>query len=144
MAAAVLAQVPQLKNYQISQLYQFSEFNALANALDNSGVQDVFALNTVGISRLAVRLTVATNALAAFQIKARFSSEDGTEIVLFSTSADFLAPKGVLVASSGDLTTLAVGSGWFIIDVSGFSAVILAANSGNAGGSTLAVNAGGQ
>ena len=144
MAAAVLAQVPQLKNYQISQLYQFSEFNALANALDNSGVQDVFALNTVGISRLAVRLTVATNALAAFQIKARFSSEDSTEIVLVSTSADFLAPKGVLVASSGDLTTLAVGSGWFIIDVSGFSAVILAANSGNAGGSTLAVNAGGQ
>ena len=144
MAAAVLAQVPQLKNHQISQLYQFSEFNALANALDNSGVQDVFAFNTAGISRLAVRLTVATNALAAFQIKARFSSEDGTEIVLFSTSADFLAPKGVLVAASGDLTTLAVGSGWFIIDVSGFSAVILAANSGNAGGSTLAVNAGGQ
>jgi hypothetical protein len=143
MVAAVLATAPQLKKTQVSRLYPFAEFNAAASAMDNSGVQDIFTLDVEGLSRICVRLNVATNALAAFQIKAFFSSEDNS-VTLFSTAADFLSPRGLLIGASGDLTTLAVGSGWFIMDVTGISKVVLSANSGNAGGSTLALSAGGQ
>lgn len=144
MAAATMVFVNELRKTHVARLYPFAEFNAGPNALDNSGVQDIFTLNVEGLKRICVRLTNATNALAAFNIKAYFATEDTTAVVLFSTSADFVAPKGLLVAASGDLTTLAVGSGWFIMDVGGISKLVLSANSSAAGGSSLSVNAGGM
>ena len=144
MVAAVVQNVLQIKKTQREKLFPFGEFNAIANAMDNSGVQDIFFLDTEGIQRICVRLTVATNALAALQVSALFSSEDTTSVTLASVATDYTVPKGLMVGASGDLTTLAVGSGWFIMDVTGISKLKISANSSAAGGSTLALNAGGQ
>ena len=142
MAAATLAKAARINKPANEQLYPFHEFNAVANALDNSGLQDIFTLDVEGMRRIAIRLTVATAALTAFAISALFNSEDGTFVTLASVSGDFTAPKGLLVGASGDLTTLGIGSGWFVLDVSGLSKIKLSANCGTT--ATLALAGGGQ
>lgn len=141
MAAASLKEAAAIINTQ-QHRPPFVSFNGAANAMDNSGVQDVFWLNVEGMKRIAVRLQVATNALAAFVIQGLVNIQDGTWITIASTSGDYLSPKGILVGASGDLTTLAVGSGWFILDVDGFSKIKIQANSSAVGGSSLAVAGG--
>ncbi len=95
---------------------------------------------TQGIDRIFVETTVAVAALTGFQIQAR-ASDQAPYVVLYSTSADFLSPKGVLVGASGDLTTQGIGTGWFILDVRCFSQIQVYATS--AGTATLALNSGG-
>ena len=103
----------------------------------SSTLQATFA---VGKSvRMMVKLTVATAALTNFTISARATTA-ATYDVLYSTTADFTTPKGVLVGCSGDLTLLGIGSGWFIMDVRGMESVRLFATS--AGTATLALNMG--
>ena len=142
MAAATLVRVtpdttqPQRRNV-------FASYSAVANALDNSGVQDVFMIDVEGLAYIAVELNVGVNALAALQLKASFIAEDATPVTLRSVAGDFTTPKGVLLDASGDLTVLAVGQGWFIMRTSGMSKLIISANSSAAGGSTLAISAGG-
>lgn len=139
MAAAIAAQwdvaVTEQKNI-------FAHFHAEPNLVDNSGVQDLFTMDVEGLVRVCVNLKVAVNALAAFAIQAKFR---GTEdwVTLRSTSGQFVTPLGVLIDTSGDLTVLAVGSGYFILDCAGMSKLKIRANSGNAGGSSLALDAGG-
>ena len=128
-----------------SYLNWFASYHAAANALDNSGAQPVFALPVKGLRRIAVHLTVGGNALAAFQIRGYLGDADTSPILLKSTTADYTTGlKGVLIDCSGDLSTLAVGGGWFVLDVSGFDTIELWANSSVAGGSTLALDAGGS
>lgn len=134
MVAAVLAIATETKNqYQ----HRSANFNAAANQLDNSGVQDIFTIDVAGLVRIGVHLTVATAALSAFQIQGLFHP-DGAYVTLKSLAAHYTSPSGILVDSSGDLTTLAVGSGWFILDVAGLNKIKLRANS-SAASSTLAM-----
>lgn len=141
MAAATVAAV--LQDLRIEkQKPIFAELNGAANAMDNSGVQDIFTLNVEGLSRIFIKLTVATNALAAFAIQGAVR-EDSVYVTLKSTAGQFTSPTGILVDSSGDLTSLAVGTGWFVLDVAGLSVIKIRANSSAAGGSTLALAGGG-
>lgn len=142
MAAATKVVVPRYVERD-SFLKFFASYHAAANALDNSGAQPVFALNVKGLNRLAVHLTVGTNALAAFQIRGYLGDADTTPMLLKSTTADYTTTlHGILIDDSGDLSTLAVGGGWFVLDVTGFDTIELWANSSAAGGSTLALDAG--
>lgn len=118
-------------------------FSGAANAMDNSGVQDIFTLDVSGLSRILIKLTVATNALAAFVIQGAANPEDPTYVTLRSTAAQFTAPSGILVDASGDLTALAVGTGFFVLDVAGLSNIKIQANSSAAGGSSLAISGSG-
>lgn len=139
MAAATVAIVSVVKN---TYLARAAFFSAPANALDNSGVQDIFIIDVEGCARLACRLTVATNALAAFAIQALFNPADATYYTLRNVAAQFSTPSGILVDTSGDLTTQAVGTGWFVLDCAGISKIKLQANSSAAGGSTIAISGG--
>lgn len=135
MAAAVMTRVlPTKSAFQ----QRYLSFTGNANPLDNSGVQDIFELDVSGIVRIAARLVVATANLAAFQIKAIFHQDDTVWTILRSTTAQFTTPSGVFIEASGDLSLLAVGSGYFIMDCAGLSKVRLAANS-SAASSTLAL-----
>ena len=89
--------------------------------------------------RLMVKLTVATAALTNFAISARATTA-ATYDILYNVSADFTAPKGILIGTSGDLTLQGIGSGWFIMDIRGLESVRLHATS--AGTATLALNIG--
>lgn len=121
----------------------FATFDSPANAMDNSGAQDIFTLDVKGLSRITISLTVATNALAAFVIKAAFNDKTAPLVTLAHLNTDYTAPSGVLVETSGDLTALGVGTGYFILDVAGMSSITLQANSSAAGGSTLSLSGGG-
>lgn len=90
-------------------------------------------------SRMMVRLTVAVAALTGFSISARATTAAAYNI-LYNVSADFTAPKGILIGTSGDLTVQGVGNGWLIMDVRGLESIEFRAVS--AGTATLALNMG--
>jgi len=139
MAAATSVKVTQVKNQY---LQRYAEFTAAANALDNSGSQDVFSLDVAGLVRIAIHITVATNALAAFAIKGLVSEADTTYVTLKSTAGQFTSPSGILIDTSGDLTAQAVGEGWFVLNVAGFAKIKIFANSAGAS-STIALKGSG-
>ena len=94
-----------------------------------------------GITRLFVQLSVTIAALTGFRIKARALASAGY-VTLYSSTADYSTPQGLLVGCSGDLSSQAIGEGWFALDVSGLESVQLHATSG--GTAFLAINAGGE
>ena len=140
MVAAVVVKATQSK---LSYLQRAGYFSGAANAMDNSGLQDIFTMDVEGLARIALRITVATNALAAFAIQGLLHPDDSAYVTLKSTAGQFSSPTGILVDSSGDLTTQAVGSGWFVMDVAGLSKIKIRANSSAAGGSTMAISGSG-
>lgn len=113
--------------------------NALPNAANVIASFQVKPLQW-GAGRISVGLTVAVAPLTGFMIQMQ-PNESAAWQTLYSANTDYTRPSGVLVGASGDLTTLAVGTGWFIMDIHGMYAVrILAASGGTA---TLAVDVGG-
>ena len=93
-----------------------------------------------GVDRVMVHLVVAVAALTGFAIKAKVNAKADADI-LYNAAGDFTSPSGALVDASGDLTTLAIGTGWFILDTKGLDSIIIAATSG--GTATLAIEGGG-
>lgn len=110
-----------------------SETRASGNQLGSSqsvavaGTTEIARLNVSGFERVFVEITTATNNLDAFSIAGRV---DGSESfhTFYSASTDFTAPTGLLVGASGDLTALAVGSGWFIMETLGIEELKLTAS----------------
>lgn len=78
-----------------------------------------------------VEIAVTTNPLDQFEIRGKVSG--GSEQTLFSSSGDYTNPAGILIGTSGDLTSLAVGTGWFIIEPAVQNVVLYAASSNVAG-----------
>lgn len=115
----------------------FDEGTSIAT-LVNTSLTHTIDVN--GLSRLNVQLTVAVAALTGFSI-AMIPNNNGSASVLYSAAADFTLPKGLLLGASGDLTTQAVGGGWFIMDVAGFDSVVLTETSG--GTATVSIAYGG-
>lgn len=106
---------------------QFTASN-VAVACPASGNTTLLVLPVVGIRRIFVQLSVATQALDAFIISAK-AHKDATAITLFSAAADFTSPAGLMVDASGDLTTTAAGgTGWFVMKVEGLHEVTIAAS----------------
>ena len=103
---------------------QISESKTVTTSLDLVATIPVQDRETLGLD-----IAVTTAALDQFAILGQFHP-GGTFQTLFSTSADFTSPTGLLVGASGDLTAQAVGSGFFIMDCDGLSAVQIKAASG--------------
>lgn len=97
-------------------------------------------VDTLFADSLFVVLTVTGAALTGFTIAARPTPSQLASVTLYSTAADYTSPTGLLVGTSGDLTTQAVGTGWFIMDVSSTYNVELYAQS--AGSAILSLEVG--
>ena len=121
----------------------FTDASLPATVVPNSAT-DMLTIDTKFLTRIYVHLTVAVAALTGFSIKIKANKNVLSTAVdtLYSVSADFTLPKGLLVGSSGDLTIQGVGHGWFMMDVAGIDSVILNATSG--GTATLLIEAGGS
>lgn len=112
---------------------------ALATAVTEA-LTSLIILNVAGYERLALSIDVTVNALDQFVVKGR-THGDGTLMTLFNAGADFTSPAGLVVDASGNLTTQAVGSGWVVLDVSGWDKIEIQAASGNVAGSVVSTYA---
>lgn len=103
---------------------QFTASNA-AVSCPATGNTTLLTLNVVGITRLFVQISVATQALDAFIVAAKANSS-ATAINIASTAANYTSPADPVVAASGDLTTTAAGgTGWFILNTLGMYEVTI-------------------
>lgn len=102
--------------------------NALVSVIQ-AGNTAVLEVDTSDIDELGVSVLVATQAIDNFLMEGRMGPDDAYQTI--KTSA-WQTAGGVLIASSGDLTTQAVGAGWAVIDVRAFYSVRFSASGGNA------------
>lgn len=93
------------------------------------------------LKRIFVQIAVTVAALTGFAIKIKPTS-GATYSTVYSTTGDFIAPRGIMIGSSGDLTNQPVGTGWVILDVVGLDSVTLSATS--AGTANIAIEVGGE
>jgi hypothetical protein len=99
-----------------------------AVACPASGNTTLLTLSTVGLTRLFVQISVATQALDAFTVSAK-AHPSATAIAIASAAADFTSPADPIVDASGDLTTTAAGAtGWFLMNVVGFREIVITAS----------------
>jgi len=79
-------------------------------------------LDVAGLGKVMVHISVAANDLDQFEIHA---SVDGSVFEeLYSSAGDYTSPTGILVGTSGDLTTIAAAAtGWYIMDVRGIKSI---------------------
>lgn len=97
----------------------------LAVAMTTGADATMYTLQCFGLRRVWFRFAVTVRALTAFKVNGRFHPDDGTYSTLASAAADFTTPRGIVYGASGDLTTLAVGSGWLALDVQGLEQIQL-------------------
>lgn len=107
--------------------YPFNKFEKTTTV--TTSLDDVVEIRVSDINTLGCEIAVTTAALDQFAIQGRFAG-DGAYQTLFNAAIDFTSPSGLLVGASGDLTTQAVGSGWFIMDCDGLESVKIQAASG--------------
>lgn len=115
----------------------------LAVAVAQAGSTTLSEVPTTSLRRLMCEIVVSSKLLGAFSILAR-PTKDAPYVTLYNATGQFIAPAGPLIGASGDLTTQAVGTGWFIMDVQGMESVKITAASGDAAGSTVDIYVGGN
>lgn len=94
------------------------------------------------IKRLTVEIVNTVTAFDQFVILGR-PNEDADYVTLYNASADFTSPVGVLVGTSGDLTSLGVATGWFIIDTNSLQSLKVQAARASGSNAVVTVQAGG-
>jgi len=102
---------------------------SLVHSIKNTGARGI---------QVYCSITVTGQDLDQFAIKVK-ASDDDTAQTLFNAAADFTSPTGDLIGTSGDLTALAVGTGWFKMNVDGYQTIEVWAASGNVAGSGIVV-----
>lgn len=113
---------------QVNTTFQSGTFKSLtgdATTLVGSAPTVVLQFKTAGTGKVFVQVVSSgtSAALTAFSIQGQATS-DAPFVTLYSSVADYTAPKGLLVGASGDLTTLAGGaSGWFLLEAGVFTAI---------------------
>jgi len=122
---------------------QVLDASNLAISVPQAGNTVIFSIITIGLKRLFLQVTPTGNAFAGFAVIGQ-ATPAAPQSTLYSAAADYTSPKGLVVGTSGDLTTLAAGStGWIILDVTGLAIVTFTAHSAAAGGSTVTAYCGG-
>jgi hypothetical protein len=132
---------------QVTSQHPRDDFKLLAEntaiTVVQTGNTQMLDVDTSNIERLAVEAVVTGFALDAFVITGKIHPSS-TAVTLKSAAGDYTSPTGVMIVASGDLTTQAVGTGWFLMDVRPFSSVQVLASSGNVAGSTVTARASGR
>lgn len=90
---------------------------------------DIAEIEVSRRENIGIEIAVTLAALTGFAILGRFH-RDGAYQVLYNAALDFTSPGGLLIDASGDLTTQAVGSGWFVMSCDGLESIKLQAASG--------------
>lgn len=111
--------------------------SALNVFIPQTGNTNIMTINTTLMKRLFVICTVAGQTLDAFNVLASTGNSITTQATLATIGTDYTTPLAPMIRASGNLTTQAVGTGWFIMDVGGLDRVVVQASSGNAAGSTI-------
>lgn len=107
---------------QIRQLY-LAENLALPVAAPLTVLLELFVH---GLDEIGIQLEPTVAAFTAFQIEGKFHP-DAPYVVLYSSTA---TPAGLLVASSGELATLAAGgNGWVVVNTESLYALRIKATS---------------
>jgi len=90
-----------------------------------AGNTTLATIDVTGRDRLSVEIAVATQALDAFLIQGRTHASASYQ-TLYSSANDFNNPIGLLVGTSGDLTSIAAAAtGWFVLDARGLESIKL-------------------
>ena len=111
--------------------------------LSDETLFDILEIPIGEINRLFFGIVNTVTALDQFQILAR-PNKDQAYVTLYSSSADFTGPTGVLVGTSSDLTALGASStGWFIIDTNSFESLKVRAARASGSNAVVTVQAGG-
>ena len=103
----------------------FKSQNGDATVLVGAAPAVVLQFKTAGTGKTFVQVVSSgtSAALTAFSIQAQ-STSDAPYVTLYSSAADFTAPKGLLFGASGDLTVLSGGaSGWFLMETAMFTGI---------------------
>lgn len=114
----------------------------LALSVPTAGNTTLLDLNVSDIERIYVQIAPTTNGFDAFAIQIA-PHVAGAYVTIASAAGDYTSPTGLLVGTSGDLTTLAAAAtGWFIMDTRGLARVKVTA-SATGGAATVSSYAGG-
>jgi len=98
---------------------------------------NVGTLKVYWLTRLMCEVSVSTAALIDFDILVR-AMPSASYQTIYSVACDYTSPAGILLAASGDLTTIGPGAtGWFMLDVRAIDSVQLKAASGSSAGVTV-------
>lgn len=116
-----------MSNIQRNFIRREDKINTTTTA--TTSLTDIVEIDVEMSETLGCEIAVTTAALDMFAIQVKFTGA-GSYQTLFSAAGDFTSPSGLLVGASGDLTTQAVGSGWFIMECDGISKVKIQAASG--------------
>jgi hypothetical protein len=111
------------------------QWNRSAVPVQNGADTDLLTINCRGawFVGFEVKNLHGTTALNNFDIYAKFS-ESGDAIKLVDASGDYTTPNYPVVKASGNLNALAAGAtGWAVIDVRGFSVLVLKAAAAGVG-----------
>lgn len=116
-----------------------SEIEVLELSVPQAGITVVAIIPVSGYSRLFLQAQVAGQALAEFVVSAR-PTKNAPFSVLYSTPADYLSPRGLLVGTSGDLTNQAAGTvGDLQMDVAGLYELKIEAAAAHVAGSVVSL-----
>lgn len=94
-------------------------------ALASESLTTLIEINTRDLTDRLTAEIINSGAVAfdQFEIQGR-THPAGAWLTLFSTTALFETPNGILLGASGDLTLLAGGvTGWFILNAVGFDSI---------------------
>ena len=121
---------------------QISGYTNTGSLNTPSSLGVVATINVNGIQQLNVEAAVVGQSLTAFQVLGQVNNS-GTYQLLYSTSSDYTSPKGLLIGTSGDLTSIASGtSGFFQMTVRGFYNIQIKVTAASTGG-TITILSGG-
>ncbi|MDD3885183.1 MAG: hypothetical protein PHW66_09690 [Gallionella sp.] len=87
----------------------------------------ILEVPTLGLKNIGVEVVVGVNNLDAFVVSAQFHP-DGEFVTLYSAIDATPTESPLIIAASGTLASLAVGTGWFLMDVRGIYKVRVSAS----------------
>jgi len=103
------------------------------NAAIGTVLEEIFVMDVKRMDRIFIQIDLTGEALTGFEVQG-LAHPSGAHQTLYSATGDFTSPAGMVVDASGDLTVLAVGTGWLILDVrSLYEVKLLAKTLGGAG-----------
>lgn len=119
-------------------------FTDAQTTLSDETLTTIATFDVSDTARIFVEIANTVTAFDQFAITARASANGGYQ-TLYSAAADYTSPQGLLIGTSGDLTTIAAGSsGWFVMDVSGLESVVIKAARAAGSNAVVTVYAGGN
>lgn len=102
-------------------------FASATGTIPAGSTTTILEVPTLGLKNIGVEVVVGVNNLDAFVVSAQFHP-DGEFVTLYSAIDATPTESPLIIAASGTLASLAVGTGWFLMDVRGIYKVRVGAS----------------